>query len=106
VYCPVLTWQGDSHEISLNKGRLELSAMIDHFVIRPQQDCLEAAHRLYRLAVQAGFTKGRLVPQVSRTCPYWQAQGTFGSQCRAVQYCLDMLSNCSPCPGGDEGFRV
>jgi len=68
VYCLVLTWQGDSHEISLNKGRVELSAMIDHFVIRPQQDCLEAAHRLYRLAVQAGFTKGRLVPQVSRIC--------------------------------------
>eukprot|EP00775_Hariotina_reticulata_P001854 gene1854-2188_t len=61
---------GDSHEISLNKGRVELSAMIDHFVIRPQQDCLEAAHRLYRLAVQAGFTKGRLVPQVAACCLY------------------------------------
>jgi hypothetical protein len=60
----LLLLQGDSHEVSLSKGRSELSAMIDHFVIRPGQDCLEASHRLYRLAVQAGFTKGRMVPQV------------------------------------------
>lgn len=32
--------------MSLSKGRMELSSMIDHFVIRPAQDCLEAAHRL------------------------------------------------------------
>ncbi len=38
--------------------------MIDHFVIRPREDCLEAAHRLYRLALQQGFTKGRRVNQV------------------------------------------
>jgi hypothetical protein len=61
----LLLLQGDSHEVSLSKGRSELSAMIDHFVIRPGQDCLEASHRLYRLAVQAGFTKGRMVPQVN-----------------------------------------
>jgi transcription factor IIIB subunit 2 len=67
----LLLLQGDSHEVSLSKGRSELSAMIDHFVIRPGQDCLEASHRLYRLAVQAGFTKGRMVPQVRR----WAGDG-------------------------------
>ena len=37
--------QGDSHEVSLSKGRMELSSMIDHFLIKPAQDMLEAAHR-------------------------------------------------------------
>jgi len=44
--------------------------MIDHFMIRPREDCLEAAHRLYRLALHQGFTKGRRVNQVAAACLY------------------------------------
>lgn len=62
--------QGDSHEIALSKGRHEISAMIDQFMIRPREDTLEAAHRLYKLAVQRGFTKGRRVAQVAAACLY------------------------------------
>jgi hypothetical protein len=76
----LLLLQGDSHEVSLSKGRSELSAMIDHFVIRPGQDCLEASHRLYRLAVQAGFTKGRMVPQVGRGGGRCGVDGCVGEQ--------------------------
>ncbi len=54
----------------MNKGRQEISAMIDHFVIRPREDSLEAAHRLYKLAVQRGFTKGRRVAHVAAACLY------------------------------------
>ena len=44
--------------------------MVDAFTIRPREDCLEAAHRLYRLALQQGFTKGRRVGQVAAACLY------------------------------------
>lgn len=44
--------------------------MIDSFRIRPREECLEAAHRLYRLALQQGFTKGRRVNQVAACCLY------------------------------------
>lgn len=62
--CPPPSLQGDSHDIAVNKGRGEIQSMIDTFNIRPREDCLEAAHRLYRLALQQGFTKGRRVNQV------------------------------------------
>lgn len=56
--------QGDSHDQAVHKGRSEIQAMIDHFMIRPREECVEAAHRLYRLALQQGFTRGRRVNQV------------------------------------------
>ncbi|KIY92524.1 hypothetical protein MNEG_15439 [Monoraphidium neglectum] len=55
--------RGDSHDMAVSKGRGELQGMIDTFRLRPREECLEAAHRLYRLALQQGFTKGRRVNQ-------------------------------------------
>jgi transcription factor IIIB subunit 2 len=49
--------------MAVSKGRGELQGMIDTFRLRPREECLEAAHRLYRLALQQGFTKGRRVNQ-------------------------------------------
>jgi transcription factor IIIB subunit 2 len=44
--------------------------MIDHFSIRPRETTLEAALRLYKLALAQGFTKGRVVGQVAACCLY------------------------------------
>ena len=62
--------QMDSQDVALARGRSELSQMIDHFVIRPREETLEAAHRLYRLALSQGFTRGRVVKQVAAACLY------------------------------------
>jgi transcription factor IIIB subunit 2 len=66
----VVAPQGDSSEAAASKGRNELSAMIDHFSIRPREASLEAALRLYKLALAQGFTKGRVVGQVAACCLY------------------------------------
>lgn len=39
-------------------------ALVDHFRITPSGETVEAAHRLYRIALQRGFTRGRRVNQV------------------------------------------
>ena len=69
----------DGHDVSVNRGRQELSAMIDFFGIKPPVETLEAAVRIYRLAVQRGFTRGRSVQRVAASCLYiW---------CRCVRAC-------------------
>ena len=56
--------QGDSHEGAVARGRGEISSLVEHFRIFPSNDATEAAHRLYKLALQRGFTRGRRVNQV------------------------------------------
>ena len=41
-------------------------ALVEHFRISPSGDIIEAAHRLYKLALNRGFTRGRRVNQVCR----------------------------------------
>jgi hypothetical protein len=65
--------------MAVNKGRQEIQSMIDTFMIRPREDCLEAAHRLYRLALQQGFTKGRRVNQARGG---WRGGRVGGGGCR------------------------
>ncbi|KAJ9512588.1 hypothetical protein QJQ45_018910 [Haematococcus lacustris] len=62
--------QGDSHENSAARGRQEISALVDHFRVTPTSDAIDASHRLYRLALQRGFTRGRRVSLVAATCLY------------------------------------
>jgi len=38
--------------------------------IRPREDISGAAHRLYKLAVQHNFTRGRRTQQVAAACLY------------------------------------
>ncbi len=45
-----------------------MEAIADHFNM--QYDIKEAAYRLYKLALQHGFTRGRRVNQVAATCLY------------------------------------
>ena len=60
----------DSHEKTINKGKYEISQVADRLGIRPREDIANAAHRLYKLAVQRNFTRGRRTQQVAAACLY------------------------------------
>ena len=62
--------QVDSHEKTINKGKYEISQVADRLGIRPREDIANAAHRLYKLAVQRNFTRGRRTQQVAAACLY------------------------------------
>ncbi|KAK9817299.1 hypothetical protein WJX72_012355 [[Myrmecia] bisecta] len=63
-------YQLDSHEKSLSKGRQEIAHLVDQLSIRPREDTTESAHRLYKLALQRNFTRGRRTNQVAAACLY------------------------------------
>jgi transcription factor IIIB 90 kDa subunit len=60
----LLLVQFDSHEKSLARGKTEIQLLVSQLNIRPREDMTEAAHRLYRLALQRNFTRGRRTNQV------------------------------------------
>lgn len=62
--------QLDSHERSLNRGRSEVTQLVDHLGIRPRDDSIESSSRLYQLALQRGFTRGRRTALVCRLLAY------------------------------------
>ena len=62
--------QLDSHERTLYLGKLEIKQLADRLGIRPREDVVDAAHRLYKLAVQRNFTRGRRISQVAGACMY------------------------------------
>lgn len=62
--------QSDSHEKTLNKGRLEIVEIVERLHIRPREDVVSAAHRLYTIAVERNFTRGRRTNQVAGACLY------------------------------------
>ena len=55
---------------TINKGKYEISKVADRLGIRPREDIANAAHRLYKLAVQRNFTRGRRTQQVAAACLY------------------------------------
>lgn len=61
--------QFDSHEKSLARGRTEIQVLVSQLNIRPRDDMTEASHRLYRLALQRNFTRGRRTNQVGGALP-------------------------------------
>ncbi|BDA42484.1 probable transcription factor IIIB 90 kDa subunit at N-terminal half [Coccomyxa sp. Obi] len=63
-------YQLDSHERSLNKGRSEVAQLVDRLRIAPRDDTIEAASRLYALALQRNFTRGRRTALVAAACLY------------------------------------
>lgn len=62
--------QADSHEKAQQRGRADIAALADQLSIRPREELAEAAHRLYRIALQRGFTRGRRTAQVAAACLY------------------------------------
>lgn len=62
--------QVDSHERTLNKARSEIANLVDRLAIRPRDETIETAFRLYRLAANKNFTRGRKSQQVQAACVY------------------------------------
>lgn len=69
--------QVDSHEAAISRGRREIQHMVEHFRITPSGEAVDASHRLYKIALQRGFTRGRRVNQVRNCAP----------GCSALQSC-------------------
>jgi len=72
--------QTDSHESAMARGRSEIAALVEQLRITPSMEAIEAAHRLYKLAMQRGFTRGRRVDQVRATVPFQEAKRTLALQ--------------------------
>ncbi len=56
--------QGDSHEAAVARGRGLIADLVEALRVTPAGEAVDAAHRLYKLAMQRGFTRGRRVNQV------------------------------------------
>lgn len=64
--------QVDSHEKALARGRQEMVFLLGQLDIARELDVVEPAHRLYNLALNKNFTRGRRTNQVLAapcTCP-------------------------------------
>lgn len=57
--------QGESHEAAVARGRTEIAGLVETLRMTNANDIIEGAHRLYKLALQHGFTRGRRVNQVT-----------------------------------------
>ncbi len=56
--------QADSHEKSLQRGKQDIQHLVDTLSIRPANEAIDSAHRLYKLVLNQGFTRGRRTNQV------------------------------------------
>ncbi|MCO5607098.1 hypothetical protein L7F22_061290 [Adiantum nelumboides] len=60
----------DSHERTLERGRDEIRDIADFLAMSSREDAVNAAHRLYIIAVERNFTRGRRTTQVAAACLY------------------------------------
>lgn len=58
--------QADSHEKAQQRGRYEIAHLVDLLGVKPREESIESAHRLYKLGLQHGFTRGRRTNQVGK----------------------------------------
>ena len=61
--------QVDSHEKALARGRQEMIFILGQLDIARELDVVEPAHRLYNLALNKNFTRGRRTNQVTPPPP-------------------------------------
>lgn len=66
----IFGYQIDSHEKTVGKGKAEIAQIAERLGMRPREELVGAAHRLYKLAVQRNFTRGRRTNQVAGSCLY------------------------------------
>jgi transcription factor IIIB subunit 2 len=66
----VYAYQADSHERAQQRGRQDIAHLVDQLGVRPREETIESSHRLYKLALQRGFTRGRRTNQVAAACLY------------------------------------
>ncbi|CAI5477936.1 unnamed protein product [Closterium sp. Yama58-4] len=60
----------ESHERTVMRGRNEIAEIAERLAVRPREDMIGSAHRLYQLALNRNFTRGRRVAQVAAACLY------------------------------------
>ena len=58
--------QVDSHEKALQRGRADLVQLESRLDMSKELSVVDAAHRLYKLALEKHFTRGRRTAQVPR----------------------------------------
>lgn len=66
----VYAYQAESHERAQLRGRQHISQLVDQLAVKPREESLESAHRVYKLALQKGFTRGRRTSHVAAACLY------------------------------------
>jgi transcription factor IIIB subunit 2 len=66
----VYSYSADSHEKAQQRGRHDIAHLVDQLSVRPREESIESAHRLYKIALQRGFTRGRRTNQVAAACLY------------------------------------
>lgn len=66
----VYAYQADSHEKAQSRGRQDIAHLVDLLSVRPREESIESAHRLYKIALERGFTRGRRTNQVAAACLY------------------------------------
>ncbi|XP_031494718.1 transcription factor IIIB 60 kDa subunit-like [Nymphaea colorata] len=60
----------ESHERTLAKGRNEISDIVSGLEMSGGDSLIDQAHRLYTIAVERNFTRGRRTNQVAASCIY------------------------------------
>ena len=76
--------QLDSHEKALSRGRAEVLQLVDRLRIHPREDSADSAARLYALALQKNFTRGRRTSQVGSLPAAHKHVSAALSLCKAV----------------------
>lgn len=71
----------DSHEKALARGRQEMVFLLGQLDIARELDVVEPAHRLYNLALNKNFTRGRRTNQAS-------ASPTRQAFCASLLQCM------------------
>lgn len=66
----VYAYQAESHERAQQRGRQHISQLVDRLGVKPKDESIESAHRVYKLALQKGFTRGRRTSHVAAACLY------------------------------------
>lgn len=66
----VYAYQAESHERAQQRGRQHIAHLVDQLKVKPREESIESAHRVYKLALQKGFTRGRRTSHVAAACLY------------------------------------
>ncbi len=63
-------YQAESHERAQQRGRQHIAHLVDQLKVKPREESIESAHRVYKMALQKGFTRGRRTSHVAAACLY------------------------------------
>ncbi|KAI8105592.1 hypothetical protein M9434_000176 [Picochlorum sp. BPE23] len=66
----VYAYQAESHERAQQRGRQHIAHLVDQLKVKPREESIDSAHRVYKLALQKGFTRGRRTSHVAAACLY------------------------------------